>query len=404
MPSISINVLFTAFDVLMLVTTIGLLVCRLALLPKEPDSGLKTAVWRLLGVSIALLTLSSTSILVSRILELDGGSWGQLLASLHPALKFTHYGHVWVFRLPALAFLWFGWIWCHHHRHHRWTVWLMAIAAAAIALTRSETGHPADQGDFTFAVWVDWLHLMSGSVWVGSLFGMSLAIFPRLLRTGEDARTVAAVIFQRLSTLAGGALTTILVTGIFTAWRELDSFSALWTSSYGRVLDVKVFLVIIMIGFGAHNRYVKLPHLLHTAGSPVTSSLFGRLFSRLKADTKPASQSNGVMRSCARSVYIESLLGMGVLVAASILLHSMPPAEMHVLPGMSMQMSRSSAPVHAPKVSARISSPAARHQAITLIRATRQESYIRYVTGLRRHYLVRLPERMKILPTIPAAK
>jgi len=337
MPSVSINVLFTAFDVLMLVTTLGLLACWLVVLPRSVDKGFECAVRRLCGVSIALLTLSSAGILVSRILELDGGSWGQLLASLSPALKFTHYGHVWVFRLPALALLWFGWIWCRYRPHHRWAVWLMVIAAAAIAITRSETGHPADHGDFTVAVWVDWLHLMAGSVWVGSLFGMSLGIFPRVLRSGEQASADAALIFQRLSTSAGIALAVILLTGVFTAWQELQSFSALWTSSYGQVLLVKIILVILMVALGAHNRYVKLPHLLRAADRHTKDKLMSRILGAFRTDAP--SGFGAVARGCARAVHMESALGVGVVLAASLLLHGMPPADMRSMPGMSMKMS-----------------------------------------------------------------
>ncbi|MGH8396790.1 MAG: copper resistance D family protein [Gammaproteobacteria bacterium] len=343
----TLNIAFTAFDVLMVVATIGLLACWLAVLPRHADYRvLETPVLHLLGLSIALLTLSSLGILVSRTLELDGGSWTQLFADMPLALKVTHYGHVWLFRIPALVLLWFGWVWGARHRDHRWSAWLMLIGVAAIALTRSETGHPADHGDFTLAVWVDWLHLLSGSVWVGSLFGMSLAIFPKLLRRGVTANEETAVVFQRLSTLSGIALAIILATGIFTAVGELQSWHALWTSSYGRVLDVKVFLVILMIAFGAHNRYAKLPPLLQSVGKPAKETSFTKIFRTLMPNT--FSGSGNILRSCARTVYAESVLGVGVIIAASALLHGMPPADMRNLPGM--QMSQRSTPTVAHEV------------------------------------------------------
>ncbi|MGB9429307.1 MAG: CopD family protein [Gammaproteobacteria bacterium] len=341
-----INIALTAFDVCMLVTVIGLLACWLAVLPRDEGGALETGVLRLLGVAVLLLTVSSFGILVSRTLELNGGSWSQMFADMPLALKVTHYGHVWVWRIPALILLWLAWGWCLRHRHHTWAAWIMVIAVAGIALTRSETGHPADHGDFTFGVWVDWVHLMAGAVWVGSLFGMSLAIFPKLLRAGEAAGEHSAVIFQRLSTLAGVALVVILATGIYTAVGQLGHFSALWTSSYGITLDVKVFIVILMIAFGAHNRYVKLPHLLRAAGKPVAKSLFGKLFGGFATPANVAENSAAIVRSCARAVLIESLLGVAVIIAASVLLHGMPPADMRTMPGMSspMQMSRITVP------------------------------------------------------------
>lgn len=303
-----------------------------------------------LGVAVALLTLSSAGILISRVLELDGGSWSQVPAALPLALKVTHYGHVWVWRIPALLLLWLAWGWSFRHRHHTWAAWLMVVAAAGIALTRSETGHPADHGDFTFAVWADWVHLLSAAIWVGSLFGMSLAIFPKLLRAGESAGEHSAEIFQRLSTLSGVALAVILASGIYTAIGQLGSFSALWTSSYGMTLDVKLFIVLLMIMFGAHNRYIKLPRLLRLAGKPVPRPLFGKLL-RGFVCTDRAGGALTEVRSCARAVLIESLLGVAVIAAASVLLHGMPPAEMPKnMPGMSMpmQMSRAASPAGAP--------------------------------------------------------
>ncbi|MGH8378967.1 MAG: copper resistance D family protein [Gammaproteobacteria bacterium] len=368
-----INIALTAFDVCMLVTVIGLLACWLAVLPREEGGALETGVLRLLGAAVALLTLSSFGILLSRTLELNGGSFGQLWADLPLALKVTHYGHVWVWRIPALLLLWLAWGWCLRHRHHSWAAWLMVIAVAGIALTRSETGHPADHGDFTFAVWVDWLHLLSGSVWVGSLFGMSLAIFPKLLRRGKTAGEDAAVVFQRLSTLSGIALAVILATGIFTAVGELQSWGALWTSSYGRVLDVKILLVILMIAFGAHNRYAKLPRLLHSVGKPVKETPFTKLFGIFK--TNAPSGNVNIMRSSARAVYAESVLGVGVVIAASVLLHGMPPADMRHLPGMQMQMSARSASPVLPEEAGHIPHLSESQHAINLGRAPR--------TGLR---------------------
>lgn len=339
-----VNIALTAFDVCMLMAVIGLLACWLAVLPRDAGSALETSVLRLLGVAVALLTLSSFGILVSRTLELNGGSFSQLFADMPLVLKVTHYGHVWVWRIPALLLLWLAWGWSLHHRHRRWAAWLMVIGAAGIALTRSETGHPADHGDFTFAVWVDWAHLMSAAVWVGSLFGMSLAIFPGLLRAGETDGERSALIFRRLSTLSGGALAVILATGIYTAIGELGSFRALWTTSYGVTLDVKLGIIILMIAFGAHNRYVKLPQLLRAAGKPAPRSLFRKLLGGFAGASHITAGTATIVRNCARAVLAESLLGVAVIGAASVLLHGMPPSEMRKLPDMPMQMSQVAVP------------------------------------------------------------
>ncbi|MEO8999967.1 MAG: CopD family protein [Rhodanobacter sp.] len=203
----------------------------------------------------------------------------------------------------------------------------MLIAAAAMALTRSQTGHPADHGDFALSVWIDWLHLLAAGIWVGSMFGMSLAVFPGLVRAGEHAVPGAAAMFRRLSTLSGGALAVLLACGIFNAVRQLGHVDALWTTHYGTTLDVKLLIVLAMIVMGAHNRYVKLPRLLRFGGQAASASLFGDAFRRIADPAEKAPSGAVAVRQCARAVLVESVLGLAVIVTTSVLLHAMPPAD-----------------------------------------------------------------------------
>ena len=313
----------TAFDVLAVVAGIGLLACWLVVLPRGPVARVDAAMSRLLGIAAALLTASSIGILAARTLEMEGGHWAILPATLPLVLKVTHYGHVWLFRLPALVLLWLGWFQLGRRERRAWPAWLMLVAVAGIALTRSETGHPADHGDFTLAVWIDWVHLLAGSAWVGSLFGMSLAVFPQLLSGEPDPAPRAAEIFGRLSRLAGLALGVVVLSGVYTAWHELGTWHGLWDSQYGRTLLVKLLLVAGMIGLGARNRYGHLPRLQALSGRPPRLRFF-----RIGAESGAAVQPAAAVRDCSRTVSIEALLGLAVIAAASALLHRMPPADM----------------------------------------------------------------------------
>lgn len=274
------------------------------------------------------MTLASFGILLSRTLELNGAAWQGLFADMRVALAVTHFGQVWLWRMPALALLWLAWGWRSRGRHHGWTEGLMVIAAALISLTRSQTGHPADHGDFMLPVWVDWLHLLAAGTWVGSLFGMSLGIFPGLLRAGERAVASTATMFQRLSTLSGGALAVLLACGVYNAVWQLGSVEALWTTRYGITLDIKLLMVLAMIALAAHNRYVKLPRLFRCNGQVAPASWFGNVFRRFADRGEIAPTGVAVVRQCARAVLIEGLLGLAVIVTTSVLLHAMPPADM----------------------------------------------------------------------------
>lgn len=323
----------------MLIAVFGTLACRLAVMRGVADFTLTRRLHAVLGSELALLTLASFGILLSRTLELDGGVWATLWQDMRLALTVTHFGHVWWWRVPALAVAWAAWASSSRCRAI-WPIWAMVVAAAAIALTRSETGHPADHGDFTLAVWIDWLHILAAGTWVGSLFGMTLAVFPRLLREGTRSLRNAAAMFQRLSTLSGIALAVLIACGIYNAIQQLRSFESLWTSRYGINLDVKLALVLTMIAIGAHNRYVKLPRLFACAGLPASPSIGSRLLHG-EAWVDAASAAERVLRSCARAVLIESLLGIAVIGATGMLIHAMPPADMPAAHSGRMAMANS---------------------------------------------------------------
>ncbi|MDE2225569.1 MAG: CopD family protein [Xanthomonadaceae bacterium] len=311
-----------------------MLMCRLAVLTRDAGAALARTLHAALGGAVALLMFASFGTLLSRTLQMNGGAWSTLWPDMRLALAVTHFGHVWLWRLPALALLWLAWTWnLKHTRHARIAGWLMLVAASVIALTRSETGHPADHGDFTLAVWLDWTHLLAAATWVGSLFGMSLAVFPELLKMREPSPRQAAAIFHRLSTLSGLALAMLLACGIYNAIRQLGSVAALWTTPYGMVLDIKLAIVLAMIAIGAHNRYVKLPRLLALAGSPSRPSWFARMLP-MRPFAGPTHSTDKVLRNCARAVLFESLLGLAVIGATATLIHAMPPDDRGSMQGM----------------------------------------------------------------------
>lgn len=308
------------------------------MLPADADAELRRAVVRALGVALVLLSVAACGSLLSRTLALNGGVWPSLFADMQLALRETHFGRVWLWRLPALALLWLAWGWSMRHDRAPVACWLMLLGVAAIALTRSQTGHAADHGDWTVAVAIDWAHLMAAGAWVGSVFAMSLVIFPRLLRAGTAAVGWSAEIFQRLSTLSGAALAVVLAAGIYNAVTRLGSVAALWTTPYGIILDVKLSIVLAMILIGAHNRYSKLPRLLLAAGRPAAATAAAAPRPTPAISPRPsAAASSAIVRMCARAVLLETGLGVAVIGVTAVLLQALPPADM---PAMTSGKSR----------------------------------------------------------------
>ncbi|WP_194921188.1 copper resistance CopC/CopD family protein [Catenulispora rubra] len=116
----------------------------------------------------------------------------------------------------------------------------------AVAATWGATGHAATGGGAPVAMVALTLHVAAMAVWVGGLFVMAV------LLTGGGAAVAAAV--RRFSRLALGAVGVLVATGLYQAWREVGSVSALLDTTYGRLLLAKVAVLLCVIAVARGSR------------------------------------------------------------------------------------------------------------------------------------------------------
>jgi len=181
------------------------------------------------------------------------GSLSQAVLAIHPLLFITHVGHVWIARVVLVIALLLTEV-----SNRVGLRWLRIISGMALGVTIALTGHAADHGDFTLHVLMDSIHVIAAGLWVGGLFSLAIALRGKSESMSPD--TLARII-PRFSTLAGGALLAVVIGGAFNAWVSLPNISALWSTVYGRILSFKMLAVLLLIAFGAVNRYVVLPQL-----------------------------------------------------------------------------------------------------------------------------------------------
>ncbi len=316
----------SAFDIMALAAVIGTLATGLWIIPEAARESFHRRLWRLTGVSLTALTISSIVLLIGRTLEMSRQPLHDVPHWLPLVVRETSFGHIWLVRPAMLIVAWLAWLIARRPARHR-AAYGILLATAVIAFTRSATGHPADQGQWTAPEWVDFVHLIAAGVWAGGLFAMTVAIFP-FLSKARLAAPARLALTQRLSAVAATALACILITGVLSAYHYLGGFAPLFHSPYGHVLLVKLALVAIAIAIGAANRFVFVPRIRATiqAQKPTLAHESDeRAFSHL-----------------ARSVAIETGFLVAALVAAAVLLHGMPPAEMrHTIGGT---MARASQP------------------------------------------------------------
>lgn len=266
---------------------------------------------RIIAAAIAVLAASSIVLLVARSATMSGQPVSQALPAVPLVITATHYGHVWLVRPATLVVLWIAWRLCRGSRDAS-APWITMLAAFAVfAFGRSASGHAADAGDFGVQEFIDWLHLLSMSVWVGGVFAALLAVFPALRRcTAYDPPRIARFAL-RLSQSSAIALGMVVASGIYNAWMRLGTLPALVDTAYGRTLCIKLILVGIVIVLGAVNRFVHVRRAVAAADS---------------GDAAPGNAAS--IRRFSRTVLAESAFMMAVLIAVGFLLTGMPPGDM----------------------------------------------------------------------------
>ena len=92
---------------------------------------------------------------------------------------------------------------------------------------------------------VVWIHLLAAMVWVGGLVFLGLVAVPasRTVSGSVERAQLIRSIGRRFAVLALFALGVAVITGWWLASRSLEGWSALVTTSYGRLLLFKIALV-----------------------------------------------------------------------------------------------------------------------------------------------------------------
>jgi copper transport protein len=170
----------------------------------------------------------------------------------------------------------------------------LALAAAlAFASGFSLSGHQAPEGGTAWhAVLADWLHLVAALLWLGGLVALAVA-WPSLAGYRRDA-------LLGFSRLAAVLVALLVGAGIYLAVLRLPDAGDLVTTGYGRVLSLKIALVLGALGWGLVHRTVADRWARGEAGA-------------------------GVLGLLRRSLLGEGIVVAAVLLVAAVLVNSDPP-------------------------------------------------------------------------------
>ena len=130
--------------------------------------------------------------------------------------------------------------------------WALVPVVYGLGL-QAQTGHAAGAADHHLAVTALFMHLAASALWLGLL--VAIAAVRRHL--GDDAKPA----IERMSKMALWAAAGIVVSGAANAWLRVGSASDLVTTTYGRLLALKLLLMSGAIALAAWHRRRTMPRL-----------------------------------------------------------------------------------------------------------------------------------------------
>ncbi|MGH7024696.1 MAG: copper homeostasis membrane protein CopD [Caulobacteraceae bacterium] len=216
----------------------------------------------------------------------------QVLASV---IQATTFGPLWLARLALLlvaaALILF------RPRSAR-LGWIVPALAALALMSLAGTGHAEVPGGWQGALHAaaDAAHLLSAGVWLGALWPLGMALARNGGSRGVDDFAVGRLL-ARFSGVGLLAVVALVASGLVNAWYLVGSANRLLTTTYGRMLMVKIALFLTMAALAAANRYWIMPAFAsaRSAGDP-------RWLDRIR-----------------RHVLFEQLLGLCIVGAVSVL-------------------------------------------------------------------------------------
>jgi len=148
--------------------------------------------------------------------------------------------------------------------------WLLAgIAAITLALTPALAGHAAASTRLTSLMIVsDFLHVLGGASWLGSLLAVMVVGVPlSLTLDGIEGWSSVASLVNSFSPIALVSVAVVVISGLVASWVHLEHLSALWQTAYGQVLLLKLTLVAVTLAIGAYNFRQVQPQLVNEVGA-----------------------------------------------------------------------------------------------------------------------------------------
>ena len=196
------------------------------------------------------------------------------LGALVPLFRATAFGRGYVDMMVCFAlFCLAGWtaVWLDRPDRERRSIAEVVsiagalLAAGAVLLLPGSAGHAAQTSPRGISVILDWLHLITGSLWLGGLIG--LIVLWSSVRASLRVSSLSVVV-PRFSNVAFVSVLLLLGTGTWATINHMPALDALWLTGYGVAILVKIGLLIAAMALAAGNLLRTKPRLQAAARDP----------------------------------------------------------------------------------------------------------------------------------------
>jgi copper transport protein len=267
---------------------------------------------------VVLTTIGQALWFADRVDRLD--ELGQILFN-------TRLGELWVARVGlalALLFLFIPAIRSEEYRSGRAAALSLipaSIGGLGLIMTYVLGSHSAAGGGQFWRVASDFTHFAATAAWLGALVQLPIVFWWAKQRLeGPSQVLYLANVMDRFSWLSAVSVTILIGTGVFNGFVQLPTFESLYETTYGRVLIVKLALIIPLLVVAAFNALYMKPRLVEAVD--VLNEDDPELRASGDEQIEMESRLERLQRLLPRTAIAEFLLGAAVLASVSLLAQS----------------------------------------------------------------------------------
>jgi putative copper resistance protein D len=190
-------------------------------------------------------------------------------------------------------------------RETKWTRTSGVVFSLALLVVISMSGHQGVKGYTNIPFFLDVIHLIAISTWIGGLFLLRSCFSFLIKEAGLELLDTFRSMIMRFSDLATYCVYVTIITGTLLSLFNIKGWSVLTQTNYGVVLIVKLILVGILLALGGINKFFIVPTLGVSSEQDWT-------------------EVSVVRKRLYQLVSLEAYIGLAVLLATSLLTHFSP--------------------------------------------------------------------------------